>query len=231
MSARMIRLVRPRSDRMQAALNLPNGARFYRCALQVNPFAYLKSHDKPTQFKSEEEYNKAIVETCLEVGIEVIAVTDHYRVKHSASLVHTARNAGLYAFNGFEAVTKDGVHFLCLFDPDKDETLERFIGECGIHSTDQPSPTGSKDSSELLECAKNWGGRVHCSPCCLGRWVAEEALGTIESQCLDQFQFACLCTAWSDQCRAGRDQADPQKQGCRAQARQSTCNTKRLRCQ
>lgn len=157
MSAKMIRLVRRHSDRMQAALNLPNGARFYRCALQVNPFAYLKSHGKPTQFKSEEEYNKAIVETCLEVGIEVIAVTDHYRVKQSASLVHTARNAGLYAFNGFEAVTKDGVHFLCLFDPDKDETLERFIGECGIHSTDQPSPTGSKDASELLECAKNWG--------------------------------------------------------------------------
>ncbi len=168
MSAKMIKLVRPRSDRMQAALNLPNGARFYRCALQVNPFAYLKSHGKPTQFKSEEEYNNAIVETCLEVGIEVIAVTDHYRVKHSASLVHTARNAGLYAFNGFEAVTKDGVHFLCLFDPDKDETLERFIGECGIHSTDQPSPTGSKDSSELLECAKNWGA------VCIAAHVASE---------------------------------------------------------
>ena len=157
MSAKMIKSMPTHSDRMLAALNLPNGARFYRCALQVNPFAYLKTHGKPTQFKSEEEYNKAIVETCLEVGIEVIAVTDHYRVKQSASLVHTARNAGLYAFNGFEVVTKDGVHFLCLFDPDKDETLERFIGDCGIHSTDQPSPTGSKDASEMLECAKSWG--------------------------------------------------------------------------
>lgn len=28
------------------------------------------------------------------------------------------------------------------FDPDKDDALERFIGECGIHDTDQPSPTG-----------------------------------------------------------------------------------------
>ena len=28
------------SDRLKKALSLPNGARFYRCALQVNPFAY-----------------------------------------------------------------------------------------------------------------------------------------------------------------------------------------------
>ena len=142
---------------MQAALNFPDGARFYRCALQVNPFAYLEAHNKATPFTSEDEYNTAIIETCIEIGIEVIAVTDHYRVKHSARLVRAARNANLHAFSGFGAVTKDGVHFLCLFDPDKDEVLERFIGECGIHDTDQPSPTGSKDSIELLEAAKNWG--------------------------------------------------------------------------
>ena len=157
MTAEATRLARPLSDRMQAAVNLPNGARFYRCALQVNPFAYLARHNKATTFTSEDDYNRAIIESCLETGIEVIAVTDHYRVQHSAGLVGAARNAGLYAFSGFEAVTKDGVHFLCLFDPDKDDALERFIGECGIHDTDQPSPTGSKDASELLACAKNWG--------------------------------------------------------------------------
>ena len=157
MTAEATRLARTLSDRMQAAVNLPNGARFYRCALQVNPFAYLARHNKTTTFTSEDDYNRAIIESCRETGIEVIAVTDHYRVNHSTSLVHAARNAGLYAFSGFEAVTKDGVHFLCLFDPDKDDVLERFIGECGIHDTDQPSPTGSKDCIELLECAKNWG--------------------------------------------------------------------------
>lgn len=158
----------PLSDRMQAALDLPNGARFYRCALQVNPFAYLERYTKKTAFSSEDDYNKAIIETCLEIGIEVIAVTDHYRVKHSASLVRAARNGGLFAFSGFEAVTKDGVHFLCLFDPDKDEVLERFIGECGIHDTEQPSPTGSKDSIELLECSRTWGA------VCIAAHVASE---------------------------------------------------------
>ena len=145
------------SDCIQAALNLPNGSRFYRCALQINPFAYIKRNNRTTLFNSEDEYNKAMIKTCLEIGIEVIAVTDHYRVKDSENLVHEARDAGLYAFNGFEAVTKDGVHCLCLFDPDQDKDLERFIGECGIHGTNQQSPTGSKDCVELFESVKNWG--------------------------------------------------------------------------
>src|SRR6267378_4323054 len=118
------------SERLNAALTLPNGARFYRCALQVNPFAYLSRHRKQTPFHTEAEYNTAIISACQEVGIEVIGVADHYQVKDSAGLVQAARAAGLFAFSGFEAVTKDGVHFLCLFDPDKDSVLERFIGEC-----------------------------------------------------------------------------------------------------
>ena len=89
-------------------MNLPNGARFYRCALQVNPFAYLARHNKTTTFTSEDDYNRAIIESCLETGIEVIAVTDPYSVQDSAGLVRAARRAGLYAFSGFEAVTKDG---------------------------------------------------------------------------------------------------------------------------
>ncbi len=157
MKAERTSLARPPSDRMNTAMGLPNGARFYRCALQVNPYAYLERYNKATSFTSEDEYNAAIIETCLDLGIKVIAVTDHYRVKSSLSLLHAARNAGLHAFSGFEAVTKDGVHFLCLFDLDQDDKLERYIGECGVRDPDTLSPTGKKDSIELLECAKDWG--------------------------------------------------------------------------
>ena len=144
------------SGPVQAALELPGGARFYRCALQVNPFAYLKRQNKATTFKSEADYNEAIIEACLETGIEVIGVTDHYRVQDSWGLVQAAREARLWAFSGFEAVAKDGVHFLCLFDPDQDEALERFIGDCGVHDMDACSPTGSLDSTELMKRSKEW---------------------------------------------------------------------------
>ena len=146
------------SEPMQAALKLPNGARFYRCALQVNPFAYLERHGKPTDFQSEAAYNEAIVKACLEADIEVVGITDHYRVQPSMTLVRAAREAGLLAFGGFEAVSRDGVHFLCLFDPDKDDKqLERFIGECGVHDPHPPSPVGSLYSEELLEKSREWG--------------------------------------------------------------------------
>ena len=156
------------SGHLQNALKLPDGARFYRCALQVNPFAYLSRHNKQTAFRTEAEYNAAIIAACLETGIEVIGVTDHYRVHESVGLVQAARAAGIFAFGGFEAVTKDGVHFLCLFDPDKDSMLERFIGDCGVHDTQAASPTGGLDSTELLERAKTWGA------ICLAAHVASD---------------------------------------------------------
>ena len=150
-------MTRSLSERLDLALKLPNGARFYRCALQVNPFAYLGRHNKRTSYTTEAGYNSAIISTCQELGIEVIGVTDHYRVDDSKGLVQAARAAGLFAFSGFEAVTKEGVHLLCLFDPDKDAVLERFIGECGIHDTSSTSPTGTLDTGELLACSKRWG--------------------------------------------------------------------------
>jgi DNA repair ATPase RecN len=152
-----MRTVSTKSERLTSALELPNGARFFRCALQVNPYAYLHRHNKPTRYANEADYNSAIVASCKEQGIEVIAVTDHYRVKDSAGLVQAAQNAGIFAFKGFEAVTKDGVHFLCLFDPSKaDSVLERYIGECGVHDENALSPTGDKDCLELLDAAKRW---------------------------------------------------------------------------
>jgi len=163
------------SARLQAALKLPNGARFYRCALQVNPFAYLTRHGKQTEFQTEQEYNAAIVAACQEAGIEVIGVTDHYRVQESIGLVKAARAAGLFAFGGFEAVTKDGVHFLCLFDPDKDGFLERFIGDCGIRDQKDLSPIGEKDSLELLDCATRWEGGI-----CIAAHVAADGGGLLK---------------------------------------------------
>ncbi len=144
-------------DLPRSALTLPNGARFYRCALQINPFDYLRRYDKSTGFQSEADYDEAIVRACRETGIEVVAVTDHYRVETSRNLVQACREADIFAFGGFEAVTKDGVHFLCLFDPEEDKNLERFIGECGVRDSDESSPAGSLDSRELLAKAREWG--------------------------------------------------------------------------
>lgn len=143
---------------IEQALELPNGARFYRCALQVNPFGYLLTQKKTTPFPDEDAYNAAIVEACKANGIEVIGITDHYRVNSMVGLRQAAEEVGIHVFPGFEAVTKDGVHVLCLFNTDTDIAyLERMLGACGIHSDHAASPVGQYDTTEFLECAEKWG--------------------------------------------------------------------------
>ncbi len=167
-----------KSISLAEALALPNGARFYRCALQVNPFAYHGRHGKQNGFQNESDYNAAMIATCEENRIEAIAVTDHYRVADSWGLIRAARAAGIFAFGGFEATSKDGVHFLCLYDPDKDESLERFIGQQGVHNTTMASPNSDKDCIDLLKCVREQGGIAIAAHVCADNGL----LATLEGQ-------------------------------------------------
>ena len=133
-----------RSQALNEALKQPNGARFYRCALQVNPFAYHGRHAKQSIFQNEVDYNAAVIKACHANNIEAIAVTDHYRISDSWGLIKAVRAAGVFVFGGFEAASSDGVHFLCLYEPDKDSLLERFIGELGVRDHAALSPLGDK---------------------------------------------------------------------------------------
>jgi predicted metal-dependent phosphoesterase TrpH len=141
---------------IKSAQLLPNGARFYRCALQVNPYDYLVVHKKRTSYSDEAAYNRAIVDACKKIGIEVIAITDHHRVSSSVRLREEARAAGIHVFPGFEATTKDGVHLLCLFDPQGDRDLERVLGDCGIHDDSGRSSPCKYDAIEFLNEASEW---------------------------------------------------------------------------
>ena len=152
------------SEILNATLTLPSGARFYRCALQVNPYSYVKRHRNPDNYTDESEYNQAIIFALKSQNIEVISVTDHYRVDGSSSLIQAACDAGIKVFPGFEAVSADSVHLLCLFEQKTPvETLNRFIGSCGItNQTDShESPNGTVYAKELIECAsRDWGAIV-----------------------------------------------------------------------
>lgn len=145
------------SDMLAAIERLPNGSRFYRCALQVNTFDYVTRHNHPMVFADEETYNKALVDALVSLRIEAIAVTDHYRINGAAKLVAAARATGIVVFPGFEAVTREGVHFLCLFDPATPlETVQARIGACGIGNESHLSPLGELSAQELLANSVKW---------------------------------------------------------------------------
>lgn len=140
---------------------LPSGARFYRCAFQVNTFDYITRHKRPTTFADEASYNAALVEACKANKIEVIGLADHYRIKSAAELIQAAEAAGIIVFPGFEAVSQEGVHFLCLFDPSAQlSNVQGRIHACGIHDENVESPLGMLHASQLLEQAPSWPAQV-----------------------------------------------------------------------
>lgn len=141
--------------------DLPSGARFYRCAFQVNTFDYLQRHKHPTAFTDEASYNAAIVEACKTNGVEIIGLADHFRIKSAEALIAAARAADIVVFPGFEAVSKEGVHFLCLFDPSTSlNSVQGRIHACGIHDETKESPLGNLDAHQLLEQAPGWPAQV-----------------------------------------------------------------------
>lgn len=147
------------SEGIKRAMSRPAGARFYRCALQVNPFAYSNRHSKASVFTSEGEYNAAMVAKAVMLGIEVVAITDHFRVSASASLMAAFEEAGIVVFPGFEANSSEGIHLLCLFPPGTPLTdLERHIGACSLVDPSAVSPQSSKSVEQLMEAVTELGG-------------------------------------------------------------------------
>lgn len=204
-------------DPLSKALGLPNGARFYRCALQVNPYEYVLRERKRTRFPDEASYNQALVQACQDLGIEVIAVTDHYQVRSGATLIAAARAAGIHVFPGFEAKTKDGVHLLCLFDPSRQtDAVERFIGQCGVQDGWAGSPSGSHDTLELLHEARGWS--VVCIAAhadlprggLLGTLVGQPRINAWKSPDLPACSLAGPVSAVAENLRAILENRDPQ---------------------
>ncbi len=142
--------------------DLQEGSAWHRCALQVNPFAYLASNGKSDPaYPDEASYNRAIIDALQAASISVISITDHWCVDSSSELRSAATAAGITVFPGFEATAKDGVHLLVLFDPSTTaSSINRRIGECGIPDECRESRPGNLDTTDLLAAAQEWNAVV-----------------------------------------------------------------------
>jgi DNA repair ATPase RecN len=124
-------------------------ARWVRASLQVNPYAYIGGKRPSSSYDSEEDYNAAVVATCVAEGIEVVAVTDHWSIDTSLDLISAAEAAGIHALPGFEATTAEGVHVLVIFPSGTAaSTINSAIGTCG--GSPGKHGSGSVAFAELL---------------------------------------------------------------------------------
>lgn len=110
------------------------GAHWIRAALQVNPFTYKGRNAPRTFYESEGEYNSALLDTCVELGIGLIAITDHWRVDSAKELIAATEARGIVALPGFEANSSEGIHILVLFEAGTPfATIDAAIGRCGAN--------------------------------------------------------------------------------------------------
>lgn len=64
-----------------------------------------------------------IIQTAVEAGINLIAITDHNSTANIPAVMRAAEGSGVHVLPGMELQTQEEVHLLCLFD-ELDQALE-----------------------------------------------------------------------------------------------------------
>jgi hypothetical protein len=107
-------------------------AKFWKCALQVNPAGYIEY--RGTQHgMTEAQYNEKLLNTAIENGIKVIGLADHGNVDAVDAIRGVMNSNGILVFPGFEIASSEKVHFVCLY-PEKTTTAElnRYLGNLDL---------------------------------------------------------------------------------------------------
>lgn len=111
------------------------GARYLRADLQVHtPFdPAFKPRPEPKAAAERRALALAYLEKAKDRGIELVGITEHNDVSWIEELRYAARGLGLFLLPGFEVESKEGIHVLCLFDPDTPVThLEESLVRLGL---------------------------------------------------------------------------------------------------
>ena len=140
-------------------------ARFFKCALQVNPVGYIQYRGQE-QSLSEAEYNQQLLNAALEAGVEVIGLADHGSVDQIDALRNLFNQNGIVVFPGFEIASSEKIHFVCLFDESKTcQELERILGRLDLLDPEDGILPTNLSSSQLIDKVNEIGGFIYAAHC------------------------------------------------------------------
>ncbi|NYT60764.1 AAA family ATPase [Alcaligenaceae bacterium] len=141
-------------------------ARFWRCALQVNPVGYNTTYRNADHGFDEAAYNQALLDRCLALDIKVVGLADHGSVASIDALRHVLQPHGIVVFPGFEIASNDKTHYVCLFSEETTtQQLERYLGVLELRDPTNgvcPSPLSSE---RLIEKIGELGGFIYAAHC------------------------------------------------------------------
>ncbi len=148
-----------KSDQNAPARALSAGAVFHRCALQVNPHHYGSSFRGQPAAGDATTHARAIVGKAVELGISILAITDHNDVGGIPTFRAAAEGRGVHIFPGFELSSSEGVHVLCIYPPaTSQEQLGRYLGEFGIINPTPSTDPANKTFVDILSKVHEQGG-------------------------------------------------------------------------
>jgi len=135
-------------------------ARFFKCALQVNPVEYTKYRGQQ-QPLSEDEYNQQLLNAAIESGVEIIGLADHGSVDGIDKIRTIFGQNGVVVFPGFEIASSEKIHFVCLFDESKtSQELERILGCLDLLDPDDGVLPTNLSAIQLIEKVGEIGGFI-----------------------------------------------------------------------
>lgn len=141
-------------------------ARFFKCALQVNPAAYIRYRGQ-AQTLTEDEYNQQLLTATLEAGVEVIGLADHGSVDGVDKLRQLFTSNGIVVFPGFEIASSEKIHFVCLFDEARSsQELERILGRLDLLDPQEGVLPTNLTAIQLIDKVNEIGGFIFAAHCC-----------------------------------------------------------------
>jgi len=140
-------------------------ARFWKCALQVNPADYIKYRGQK-QTLSTADYNQQLLDACIEANISVIGMADHGSVEGIDAIRELFSSTDIIVFPGFEIASSEKIHFVCLFDESTTtEELKRILGNLDLLDPEDSISPSNLSAKQLIEKVVGFGGFIYAAHC------------------------------------------------------------------
>lgn len=130
-------------------------ARFWKCALQVNPEGYSKAYRGQDHGLTGDDFLQALLEACQTHGVEIVGIADHGSVQDVDAIRNYLAPHGIVVFPGFEIASSEKAHWVCLFPEDTStEQLNRYLGRLELTEPEdgvRPSQLGGAKLLQIVE--------------------------------------------------------------------------------
>jgi ABC-type lipoprotein export system ATPase subunit len=134
-------------------------ARFWRCALQVNPSGYQARYRGSDHGLSEADYNQQLLDQCFALGIRVVGLADHGNVDALDGLRNFLEPHGIVVFPGFEIASSEKIHMVCLFpEGTTRDQLNRYLGKLDLTQVQDTVAPSRKTCLDLAQTIFDLGG-------------------------------------------------------------------------